>query len=263
MKYILISEHALNERISIWSCACNTEVVMWILGKEYSHELTMVLPVIEKTCGWCCWPIFVLLKWVPFVKFMKQIMKWCMWASVLKMQSTLSVYLIHQRFPGQTRKNDFVHPLGGQVFSYGADALFHHLLIIWRRFPWSIISRLLILVYLQSSDVLTWHFVLCENLGIEKCIDTWKFQFDLINPHFFNQYIVYWLCVLFEYLQKFVLKPYYLKREKQKALENMEKTSTPVWLSMSAKYLCNLMGPSFVLCCNSWWDAEDTCCTLF
>ncbi|VVA34541.1 PREDICTED: dnaJ homolog subfamily C [Prunus dulcis] len=33
---------------------------------------------------------------------------------------------------------------------------------------------------------------------------------------------------LYFVLKKFVLKPYYLKREKQKALENMEKTSTPL-----------------------------------
>ncbi|XP_021814433.1 chaperone protein dnaJ 13-like [Prunus avium] len=33
---------------------------------------------------------------------------------------------------------------------------------------------------------------------------------------------------LYFVLKKFVLKPYYLKREKQKALENMEKTSKPV-----------------------------------
>ncbi|VVA31399.1 PREDICTED: chaperone dnaJ 13 [Prunus dulcis] len=50
---------------------------------------------------------------------------------------------------------------------------------------------------------------------------------------------------LYFVLKKFVLKPYYLKREKQKALENMEKTSTPAWLSISAKYLCNLMGTKF------------------
>ena len=31
-------------------------------------------------------------------------------------------------------------------------------------------------------------------------------------------------------MQKFVVKPYYLKRQKQKALENAEKTSTQVWV---------------------------------
>jgi len=34
--------------------------------------------------------------------------------------------------------------------------------------------------------------------------------------------------VSFACMQKFVFKPYYLKREKQKALENVEKTSAKV-----------------------------------
>lgn len=48
---------------------------------------------------------------------------------------------------------------------------------------------------------------------------------------FFPLLFVIWHChlILDQCLQNFIVKPYYRRREKQKKLENIEKTSAQVW----------------------------------
>lgn len=116
-------------------------------------------------------------------------------------------------------------------------------------FPWLPTSFSLWNLFLHNCSEFLWDLVLSK---YGKCLLLIIFYNLLIFliAHFPGFISISFDCSSLLYFQRFVVKPFYLKREKQKASENMEKTLGQVIINSLGNWHCccvNSMNSSLVL----------------